>query len=391
MCEWTPPYETSPSRCTLRPRSNAAAQRGVLEERAVGDRAVDAHQVLVEPSPGADRQMADLRVAHLPGRQARGLAGRIERRVREVAPEAVEDRRVRQLDGVAGTGRRATPPVEDDERYERVAARQIARKESTSSEAPPTSAPSTSGCAEQLGGVVRLDRAAVEHRHVEQRLHEGVRLLRELRRRGLAGADRPDRLVRDDEVLVALEHRDLAAQNVLRLPRLALGLGLADARDHRQAGVERGACAPGDGLVRLAEVLPPLGVADDRAVDAELAQHRRRHLAGERAFVSQCTFCAATATSVPASTCTAVASETYGGQTTTSTSARPRVLAQLPAEVRRLLRPLVHLPVACDQHAAILRGRDRRDAREAPCPRAARAPRRRRSTPSRRGRRGPSR
>ena len=121
------------------------AQRGVLEERAVGDRAVDAHQVLVEPAPCADRQVPDLRVAHLPRRQARCLAGRIEGRVREVAPEAVEDRCVRQLDGVAGTGRRAAPPVEDDERYERVAARQIARKESTSSDAPPTSAPSTSG------------------------------------------------------------------------------------------------------------------------------------------------------------------------------------------------------------------------------------------------------
>ena len=46
-------------------------------------------------------------------------------------------------------------------------ARQIAMKDSSSSDAPPTSAPSTSGWREELRGVVRLDRAAVEHRDVE--------------------------------------------------------------------------------------------------------------------------------------------------------------------------------------------------------------------------------
>src|SRR4051812_37993451 len=91
--------------------------------------------------------MADLRVAHLARRQPGGLTRSVEPRVRKFLPEAVEDRRVRQLDGIARTGRRAAPPVEDDERYEWVAARQIARKESTSSDAPPTSAPSTSVCA----------------------------------------------------------------------------------------------------------------------------------------------------------------------------------------------------------------------------------------------------
>ena len=59
----------------------------------------------------------------------------------------------------------------------------------------------------------------------------------------------------------------------LGLPRLALGLGLADAGDHVEPGLERGPHALGDGLVGLAEVLAPLGVADDRPVDAELAQH----------------------------------------------------------------------------------------------------------------------
>ena len=153
MCEWTPPCETRPSRCTSPPRSLRAAERRderlVLEERPVGDGAVDALEVLVEHAAGADRQMADLGVAHLPGRQADRLAGGGEPRVRVLRPEPVEDRRVGELDRVPRPGRGAAPPVEDDERYERerAAASHIAANESMSSEAPPTSAPSMSGSA----------------------------------------------------------------------------------------------------------------------------------------------------------------------------------------------------------------------------------------------------
>ena len=96
--------------------------------------------------------MTDLGVAHLAFRQADRLAGRGELRVRKVAPQPVEDGRVRELDRVARAGRRDSPAVEDDERYEgiRAAVWHIALKESTSSEAPPTSAPSTSGCASSV-------------------------------------------------------------------------------------------------------------------------------------------------------------------------------------------------------------------------------------------------
>ena len=66
-------------------------------------------------------------------------------RARELGPEPVEDRRLGQLDGVAWPGRRAAPPVEDDQRYEVAPDRQIAMNESRSSDAPPTSAPSTLG------------------------------------------------------------------------------------------------------------------------------------------------------------------------------------------------------------------------------------------------------
>ena len=119
----------------------------VLEERAVLDRLVDAHQVLEEHAPGADRQVPDLGVAHLAVRQADRLAGRLQRRVRVLGPEPVEHGGVGELDRVPRPGRGESPPVKDDKRYERIAARQIAANDSTSSDAPPTRAPSTLGWA----------------------------------------------------------------------------------------------------------------------------------------------------------------------------------------------------------------------------------------------------
>src|SRR5919198_2502824 len=126
-----------------------AGERRVLEERSVRDCAVHPLEVLVEDAPGADRQVADLGVSHLPFGQPDGLAGRLQRRVRVARPELVEDRRVGELDRVSWPRRRAAPAVEDDERYEResrAAVSQIAVNDPTSSEAPPTRAPSTSGC-----------------------------------------------------------------------------------------------------------------------------------------------------------------------------------------------------------------------------------------------------
>ena len=49
-------------------------ERRILEEGAILDRLVHAHQVLVEDAAGTDRQVADLGVAHLPRRQADRLA-----------------------------------------------------------------------------------------------------------------------------------------------------------------------------------------------------------------------------------------------------------------------------------------------------------------------------
>src|SRR5919199_6212947 len=124
-------------------------ERGVLEEGALSDRAVYALEVLVEDPSRPDGQVPDLGVPHLPGGKADRLAGRLQRRVRIARPESVEDRRLRELDRVPRPRRRTAPAVEDDERYEResrAAVSQIAVNDPTSSEAPPTRAPSTSGC-----------------------------------------------------------------------------------------------------------------------------------------------------------------------------------------------------------------------------------------------------
>ena len=122
-----------------------ADERRVLEERTVADRDVHALEILEQDPTGADCEMTDLGVAHLALGQAHGLTRCLQGRVRIAAPEPVEDRCLRELDRIARPGRRAAPTVEDDERYEVDAARQIAVKESGSSDAPPTRAPSTEG------------------------------------------------------------------------------------------------------------------------------------------------------------------------------------------------------------------------------------------------------
>src|SRR5205823_13180481 len=93
------------------------------------------------------------------------------------------------------------------------------------------------------------------------------------------------RLVRNDEVVMARKHADLPPENLLGLASFPLGLELADAGDYAQPCLERMLGAHRRGLVGLAEVLPPLGVADDRARDAELEQDPRRDLAREGSFI----------------------------------------------------------------------------------------------------------
>ena len=143
--------DASPS--STRP-PKGAEQRVVREERTVVDRGVDAHEVLEQDATRSDREVPDLRVAHLALRQPDGLARRLQRGTRVLRPEPVEDGCLGELDRVSRPRRSETPAVEDDERDERrhaaaasAAAAQIASNAGASREAPPTSAPSTSGCA----------------------------------------------------------------------------------------------------------------------------------------------------------------------------------------------------------------------------------------------------
>ena len=53
----------------------------------VVDRAVDAHQILKEHAARPDREVSDLGVAHLSGRQPDRLAGRAQRGVRKRLPK----------------------------------------------------------------------------------------------------------------------------------------------------------------------------------------------------------------------------------------------------------------------------------------------------------------
>src|SRR5436190_17408612 len=97
--------------------------------------------------------------------------------------------------------------------------------------------------------------------------------LRELRRCGLARADRPHRLVGDDQCVARIERRELSAEYLLGGAALAFGFGFADAGDHAEPGLEcRGDATPGS-LVSLCEELPTLGMSNDRAAHAELVQH----------------------------------------------------------------------------------------------------------------------
>ena len=106
MLACTPPAETSPSRWS---RSAGTPRAGLRCSRkgAVLDRLVDAQQILLDDGAGAEVQVPDLRVPHLPLGQPDGLAPGGQRGVGVGAPELVEDRRIRQLDGVPGAGLRS--------------------------------------------------------------------------------------------------------------------------------------------------------------------------------------------------------------------------------------------------------------------------------------------
>ncbi len=111
-------------------------------------------EVLAHDRAGAQVEVTDLGVAHLPLGQPDGAPGGGERGVGVGGPQLVEHGSVGERDRVAGTRLGETPAVQHDEtgaRHAQEAACTIAANESASSEAPPTSAPSTSGRASSAG------------------------------------------------------------------------------------------------------------------------------------------------------------------------------------------------------------------------------------------------
>ena len=173
---------------------------------------------------------------------------------------------------------------------------------------------------------------------------------------------------------------DLDLEHELGVPGLALLERLADAGDHAEPRFERGPRAARDHLVGLAEELAPLRVADERAL-------RPRARAASPARPRRCR-----GRSAPSA---------RSGRRSSGRSRRPRRARRTAGRRRRrrrrggleaveertrLGRALEHLPVAGDQHPVNSPGSRRRPG--APCPRAARATRRRRSRPTRSRRRG---
>src|SRR5581483_343327 len=134
-------------RPALADRGACRAQRGVLEERAVGDRVVDADELLVLHVAGAHREMAHLAVPHDAVRKSDRPAARLEPRVRVAREELVEPRRLGAGYRVARTAGGDPPSVEDAEDHRPVTsahakARTMFANSSALSDAPPTSAPS---------------------------------------------------------------------------------------------------------------------------------------------------------------------------------------------------------------------------------------------------------
>ena len=116
-----------------------------------------------------------------------------------------------------------------------------------------------------------------------------VHLARLLRRRVVAGADGPDRLV-GDRYAGHVGGRDpfeaageLRSGHGLGLAGLALVERLAHAQHDLEAGLQPGGDLAAHQLVALAVEVAPLGVAEDHRVGPHVAQHRGADLARERA------------------------------------------------------------------------------------------------------------
>src|SRR5450830_1146755 len=157
----------------------------------------------------------------------------------------------------------------------------------------PDQGPVHIGNCQQLLGIGRLDRAAIEDADVaafgaEPRLQpladEGMRLGHVGRCRGQSGADRPDRLVREHQIgaRTAIGQRaiELAADHRQGLPALALGALFADANNREQT---RAACGHGLGAhlgVGFMMVGAAFGMPDNHRHGTGVLEHFGGDIAG---------------------------------------------------------------------------------------------------------------
>ena len=98
-------------------RLHCAAQHLVVEELAGLDRAVDAHEILVDDASRAEIGVADFAVPHLSFGEAHGETAGVELREGKLLRQPVEVRRSLQQDGVSLAPGGVSPSVEDDQQH----------------------------------------------------------------------------------------------------------------------------------------------------------------------------------------------------------------------------------------------------------------------------------
>ena len=168
MCEWTPPCETSPSRCTSPPRSRARSKApisaGFSKSEPSRIATFTRWRSWKRIRPGADRQVTDLGIAHLalpaarpphprPSASCAGTRARAGRR--PASPRARPRCQARAERSPSRRGRRALRGRRcPANRCEGVGIERGAADESAVDRR----------LRHELGGVLGLDRAAVEHR-----------------------------------------------------------------------------------------------------------------------------------------------------------------------------------------------------------------------------------
>ena len=105
------------------------------------------------------------------------------------------------------------------------------------------------------------------------------------RRRGTAGADRPDRFISDDQTVGVIGQRSgkLTCHSRFGIAGITLSFGFADTDDDLQPGGARRLRLGADVGVGLVAVGAALAVPDDDKTSTGIGQHRCRNTPGMRA------------------------------------------------------------------------------------------------------------